>query len=390
MSKRSRWVRIACAVFLVLLLAMPTIQWAARLFPEGSLYGYVDAVPGRPIHPLGAFFGKTLQPWAKEYFDVNLGFRPYLIRTFNEIHFALFRENNRKTVISTSGHGLHSHLGIDYLNAEVKDKAEMENRYRSEAQKMLRAQRAIEARGKYFVVVIATSKTYAYPEELGRRYLVAEGGDILSRAASFGDALKAAEVNVIDSGPVLRKFARDSGVETHPEPGLHWNFYAGCLIARRVLDDARERRFSATPPFDCGKPVYDYRRHMIDFDGLNLLNVWSHGGLKKTSPYPSIVPVKEAAWLPKIVFIGDSFSYQLRMALQQGGVYSKLVMSSYFALRDVDGPAAAGEKPPAAPTIRDQLIEDVLASDIIIVEMADYNVKRFGYGFADYVADKLK
>ena len=389
MSRNSNRVGLARSIFLVALLAMPTIQWATQLFPRGDLYGYTDAIHGPPIGPVGAFFNKTLQPWVKEYFDVNLGFRPFLVRTFNEINFRLFRENHRKTLISIRGHGLHSHLSIDYLNAEVIRRAELENRYRSEAQKLLRAQQMLAARGKYLEVVIATSKSYAYPEELGRRYLVADGDGILSRAASFGDALKAAGVNVTDSGPVLRKFARDSGMETHPAPGLHWNFYAGCKVAQWILDNARARQFPATPNLDCGAPQFEYRRGTVDFDGVNLLNIWSDGGLGKTSAYPSIVPIKESAWRPNIVFIGDSFSYQIRLALQQGGVYSKLVLSSYFALREVDGPATAEEKAPAA-SVRDQLIADVLSSDIVILEMVDYNVSRFGYGFADSIIDRLK
>jgi hypothetical protein len=375
---------------LVLLLALPTIQWATRFVPEGSLYGYTDAIPGPPIQPAGAFFRRTLQPWVKEYFDVNLGFRAFLVRTFNEIHFTLFRENVRKTLISTREHGLHSHLSIHSLNLELRNRVELEKRYRIEAQKLFRAQQLLQARGKYFEVVIATSKTYVYPEELVGRYLVGEGAEIFSRAASFGDALKAAGVNVTDSGPVLRKFAKDSGIETHPAPGLHWNFFSGCIIARRILDNARERRFPATPSFDCGSAQLDYRPKTIDFDGLNLLNIWSDGGLRRTSIYPTIVPIKESVWRPSVVFIGDSFAFQTRLALQEGGVYSKLVMSSYFATREVDGPAAAEEKAPAAPSVRDQLTADVLAGDIIILEMVDYNVPRFGYGFADDIVDKLK
>jgi len=389
MSRLSHRLWLVCCIFLVALLALPTLQWATRLVPEGGLYGYTDAVPGPPIKPAGAFFNKTLQPWVKEYFDVNLGFRAFFVRTFNEITFFLFGETNRLRMVVTREHGIHSHLSINFLNEELTRRAELETRYRAEAQKLLRAQKMLEARGKYLEVVIATSKSYAYPEELGRRYLAGDSDGIFSRVASFGDALREAGVNVVDSGPVLRKFARDSGMETHPVPGLHWNFYAGCLIARRILDNARERRFPATPNLDCGAPQFEVRRHTSDYDGLNLLNIWSNGGLLRKSPHPSIVPIREAAWRPNIVFIGDSFSFQIRLALQQGGIYSKLVLANYFAVREVDGPAAAGETSPAAASVRDQLNADILASDIIILQMVDYNVPRYGYGFADNVIEKL-
>jgi hypothetical protein len=388
LSQRSNRFGLACSIFLVVMLALPSIQWATRLLPEGGLYGYTDAIPGPPIKPVRAFFNKTLQPWVKEYFDVNVGFRPFFVRTFNEITFRLFRETNRMRMVK-SEHGLHSHLSINYLNEELTNRANLEARYRGEALKLLRAQRLLETRGKYFEVVIASSRSYVYPEELGSRYLAGSSAGIFSRVVSFGEALKAAGVNVTDSGPELRRLAGESGMQTHAAAGLHWNFFVGCMMARRVLQNARESRFPATPDLDCGTPRLEYALDAIDHDGLSLLNIWSDGGLLAKSPYPSIVPIKESAWRPSIVFIGDSFSYQMRLALQQGGVYSKLAMSSYFALRQVDGPAVVDEKPSSA-SVRDQLMSDVLASDIIIVEMVDYNVARYGYGFADYVIDKLE
>jgi hypothetical protein len=265
---------------------------------------------------------------------------------------------------------------------------ELKKHFLNEIPKLRELQEILLSKGKYFVVVIGSSKPYVYPEGLGTRFLV--GGDvgIFDRAVSFGDALKGAGVNVIDSGPLLREFRAATGIPTHPESGVHWNYYAGCVVARTLLDKARTSRLVQAPIIDCGSPTFTIPK-MVDNDGLFLMNIWSRGGLTKTSPYPNIRSQVTEGHRSNIVFIGDSFSDQIRYSFQEGKVFSKLTMSNYFRTRAVfeqgsvnaegDGSTAQEE------TIRRELMEDIRFADIVVLQMVDYNVIRWGYGFPDYL-----
>jgi hypothetical protein len=381
-------VGFAFSMTLVTVLALPTLRWLDLRVPDGVLYGYTDEVPPPPTNLMCAFFDKSLQHWVEKYFEVNLGFRPLLIRSFNELNFRFFHEAPKLRLYTTQAHGLYSKMSLESLNDEVVRRKELEERYHIEAEKLLRVQRKLQSQGKYFEVVIGTSKPYVYPNGLGTRYLVGGSESIFERAASFGKVLREAGVNVIDGGPLLREFVAKTGVETHPASGVHWNYYAGCLIASQLLDNIRARQFPKAPMLDCGLPQIA-EPHMIDLDGLLLLNIWSTGGVAKLSPYPKIKRNDDSVWRPNIIFIGDSFSDQIRYALQQSNVYSRLVTSGYFRVREIDDRVAnatvAANIKAEESVIHEALMKDIASSDVIILQMVDYNVQRWGYGFADYI-----
>jgi hypothetical protein len=388
MSRINKIIGFVFSVTLVTVLALPALRWLDLRAPDGTLYGYTDEVPPPPTNAMRAFFDRSLQRWVEKYFEVNLGFRALLIRSFNELNFRFFREAPKLRLYTTSAHGLYSKMSIENLNDEVVRRKVLEERYRIEAEKLLRVQRQLQSQGKYFEVVIGTSKPYVYPDSLGTRYLVGGSAGIFDRAANFGNILREAGVNVIDGGPLLREFATRTGVETHPASGVHWNYYAGCLVARQLFENLRTCQFAEAPMLDCGEPRVA-EPQMVDVDGLLLLNIWSMGGLAKPSPYPTIAKIGEMTWRPNIVFIGDSFSDQIRYALRQANAYSRMVMSGYFREREIDdrveGTTTVADMKADESTIREALMKDIANSDVIVLQMVDYNVGRWGYGFADYI-----
>ena len=380
-------VGLLLSITLVFMLALPTLRWLDIRAPDGKLYGYTDDVSPPPTDLMRAFLDKSLQQWIQKYYEVNLGFRPFLIRSFNELNFRLFQEAPKLRLYNTESHGLYSKMSIDSLNDEIVRRKVLDDLYHVEAEKLLRVQSKLKSQGKYFEVIIGTSKSYVYPNSLGARFLVGGSDGIFERAASFGEILRETGVNVIDGGPLLRDFIARTGIDTHPDSGVHWNYFAGCLVAHQLLDNIRLRQFPDTPLLDCGVPKMD-EPHMVDVDGLLLLNIWSNGGVAKPTPYPLIKRNNDRAWRPNIVFIGDSFSDQIRYALQQANAYSSMIMSGYFRVREVDD-RVAGAITPAdnkadEATVHKALMKDIENSDVIVLQMVDYNVGRWGYGFTDY------
>ena len=371
--------------------ALPSLRWLLRGEPDGALYGYTDTMPARPQNFQAAYFDRSLQRWAERYFDVHLGFRAALIRSFNEVNFALFREAPRLNLFSTPEKGLYSRMSIDSLNGEIRQRSEWQAVYQVHAQKLLRLQALIEAQGKHFQVVIASSKPYVYPDALGDKFLLGGGAQAFARAASFGEALQKQGVHVIDSGPMLRDVMAKTGLQTHPDAGVHWNYYAGCLVARRLIENIRptDNRPGITV-IECLPKLAQPQG--IDADGLSLLNVWSNGGLNAPTPFPQIPkPASSLARQPRMVFVGDSFSDQIRYALKQGGAYSHLVMSGYFRTREVDdalgGTVVAPDNHANEAEVRATLTQDIAASDVVVLQMVDYNVIHLGFGLADYLLE---
>jgi hypothetical protein len=389
--KRVRILGVALSTVLVVALMLPTLRWITLQAPDGSLYGYTNDVPPKPQDMVHGFFNRSFQRWAERYFDVNMGFREKLIRTFNEVNFRLFHEAPRLRLYSTPEHGLYSKMSIDSLNGEVVAHDQLEQRYDIEATKLLRLQQLLKGEGKEFQVVIATSKPYVYPHGLGDRYLVGGSKNVFKRAAGFGDVLRAKGVNVTDGGPLLREFAARTGIETHPNSGVHWNYYAGCIVTRQMLDDVRAREMLNAPRLDCGRPVLA-APHWVDVDGLDLLNIWSNGGIDKPTPYPTItLDTTLQAAMPKLVIVGDSFGDQIRYPLDEAHAYSSIVTSGYFRVRELKDPVtniSVDSDLTIDPAVIHQAVAgDIAQSDLLVLEMVDYNVTRWGYGLADYLLD---
>lgn len=380
------------SIVLVALLTVPTLAWLRNGETKSTLYGYVDKIPERPRDFAASFLDKKWQAWAERHVDVHFGFRTELIRTFNEVLFRVFREMPRLRLYSTPSTGLYSGMSLEYLNREIIQKADREATYAAMAAKLRKVQALLNAQGKEFVVVIAASKPYVYPEGLGSRYLAGGEEQVYQRAASLGRTLERAGVNVIDSARMLRAFRRQANLSTHPRSGVHWNYYAGCLVAEEIIERARAR-FAALQPFGCGIPRYEAPKD-ADIDGLNLMNIWTGGGLVEDTPYPSLLAREPGAWRPAITFISDSFSEEIITPLQQGQVYSKLVNSGYFRVRELDSSGAGRQLThdvnAEVGATRRQVLDDIAASDIVVLQIVDYNLKAEGFDFPEYVLEHAR
>lgn len=394
MRDSSQWASLFLSGLLVVILMLPTLQWLTHCIPEVGLYGYTEALPNRPTEGVKDIFNRNWQHWIEAYFKVNSGFRAFFIRTYNELNFILFREadSTRLKLVTTKTHGLYSNLSTDSLNQMLMHKKKEEESYTKEAKKLLAVQQLLEKQGKYFEVVIASSKAYIYPDELGSRYIFGGTDKLFTRAASFGEVLLAHGVHVIDSGPLLRQWVARTGLETHPVSGLHWNYYAACLTANQMFEQARLDKFPTLSKVDCGTPeVRLSAMNDVNVDGYALLNIWSKAGLIKPTTFPTFGHDTREAWRPKIVFIGDSFSEQIRHALTKVNAYSNIVFSSYFQTRDVYDSAnnliEANGIPPERAQVK--LLSDINDAEIVILEMVDYNISRMGYGFSDFVLKKI-
>jgi len=377
------------ALILVAVLATPAFVWLFMGPPTLALYGYVDKIPDRHADPVKGFFNKSWQEWAGRYVDVHFGLRAVLIKSFNELTFRTFRELPRLRVYSTPEQGLYSGLSLEYINKEILNKAALEKEYAARAAKLRAVQDMLAAQGKQFIVVIAASKPYAYPESLGPRYLAGGSADVFARTASFGAALRQAGVSVIDTAPILRAFRDQRNVPTHPPSGLHWNYYAGCVIAEQLMGQVRAR-FPATQPFSCGQPHYA-PPHDVDIDGLSLMNIWTDGGVSPDAPYPTVTPANAAAWRPSFVFISDSFTDQILSSLWQAHAYARFVNSGYFRARALDDSGNGLQQTHPLDlkfgATQVQVLEDIRRSEVVVLQTVDYNIGNYGYDFPEYMLD---
>jgi hypothetical protein len=82
-NNKPRFAGLVFSAFVVVMLALPALRWSVVRAADGVLYGYSDDVPAKPRNFVRALIDKSFQRWFEKYFNLNLGFRALLIRTFN-------------------------------------------------------------------------------------------------------------------------------------------------------------------------------------------------------------------------------------------------------------------------------------------------------------------
>lgn len=379
-------------LFLALLI-LPTIQYVFHVIPEKALYGYVEKNIVKPENKLTGWFNKDLQRYLESVFDYNIGFKSFGVKLFNEITFRLFGEQQRINIYSTKKHGLYSKMSIDSLNEEYIHHNEITKNYINFSKKIAELQRLLEKNEGHLEIVISSSKPYLHPDGLGKRFLIDSYSKLFAKKACLSCELKKVGVNVLDSRPILRKFYTKTKIDTHPYSGLHWNYYAGCITARALLKHAK-KSLTDMPILTCGKPIYK-KPEMTDKDGLLLLNVLTDVNIEKSNPYPSPTAVFFNNYKPKILIVGDSFMDQMLYSLYQTKAYSNSFVSSYFqtrvALQEAPNPLFGDSTQlPSTNDIQNTIINDALNSDLIVLQMVDYNISRYGYGFVEALISRLK
>lgn len=374
------------AIALMAALMVPLAQMVWRFWPERPLYGYVPPEEAAPRPLLAAVLDGRFQTWAETYISTHVGFRADMLRTFNEAEFRLFGERRNIGVIYDSTLGTYADLQIQYLNGIYDKKDITQQSYARMASKMAVAQAILASKGKYFLNIVAASKTFIYPHPLGTRYLSDDPNFILGRVPNYEKFANEYGVNSIDFDTVIRDMATQQSLPLYSTVGVHWGQYTGCLAAAMAMDKIRSDTRWPMARLDCGVPRMAPAQG-IDTDGLLLMNIWSHDSLLPVLPYPSptAAPTAQQAFHPRVLVIGDSFSGQMIDALLRASILGDLRLLNYFRA------AFAFDNVQSVPVDFDfsaqGLKQELDNRDLIILETVDYNMYREGYGFLDRVIE---
>ncbi len=363
-----------CAGLLVGVVSIPAVQLFFPFVEEKPLLGWVPNGESRPDFTVQSVTDGRFQRWASSYLADHVGFRPTMVRTYNEALYRLTGEAPNIGVFKNDGR-LFTREQILNVGKAYADKESFQKAFQDDAIKLRVIQDNLASKGKYFVVLLAASKPAIYMNAVPRRYFPEGLPDSFSVNGLMADELHNAGVNVIDGSVIMRKM-RGEGIQTHPDSGVHWNYYSGCVIASEILRQAQNHIQGGVAQIGCGEPTYSSPEGADD-DALQLMNIWSDGGVRTNTPKPKLSIEGDTTRLPKLVVVGDSFSWQVISALAYSNSYSTLVYSGYlrsrFAIKPGTGEhlSSEGEDVPQAKIVS-EVANDIDQSDIVVLEQVDY------------------
>lgn len=374
------------AVIYVATLWLPTLQHAFHILPNVPLYGS-EQKPDKPTISVRSWFSGKFQQKYDPWFNYRLGLRPYLVRTYNQIDFALFnmvpKQAGSQVVIGKNGM-LYEYVYVEHYNRPGKAGDQMLGKI---AQRTRRLQDALQQRGIAMLIVIAPSKVELYPENVPDGMLVPGREDRKTSYDSIVPLLDQYGVNYIDGPRLFKEWKNDYPYPLFPLTGVHWNYLGAARITELIMQDLERLTGKKLPQIEIEDVKVDDQIRGTDNDLGELLNVWTCGELLnlwtfKKDAGPQYHPVirrlaDESTYVPDILFVGDSFVHTLNELMDEHMLYRQRDTLYYHKRRFTP------ESPKGAPYNRDlfDMKKDLLGRDALVLEINEYWMPDIGFGF---------
>ncbi len=323
-------------------------------------------------------YQKTYEAWL----NTHVGFRSSMIRLANQVNYTVFHQSvyweEGTRVLLGKDDWLFEGLSVRaYQWPGWRTDAELEEA----VEKLAKLQQLMmKKRGIPMPLVLAPSKPQMYPEHMESthqtRHMNVEES-VFTDYQRVIPLLKSKNVMVSDGHAVLRKLKNEKEHSFFPKSGMHWNDYAAFL----VLLDLRKQ---VNPKLDHSLPLpeitgFEKRSpEREDTDLAKLMNIYTTNAIITDEMYPLVkqpsVPLEQR---PRVLIVGDSFSYQLAYALKQYGMCRDVFIYDYFqTLRSHTGNIIESK----ANISWDQLLSSY---DLILIENVENLIPEFGFGFVD-------
>jgi len=367
------WTYIVMGLFL-LLLWLPLTQTAIRWLPEAPLAG-VEKSPRPPVFRPAAWWDGSLQERFEPWFNAKVGLRGWMVRTYNQIHFALWRR--------FAGSGTKVVLGRNdvlfekaYVDAYQAPRERKERELRDVCHGVRELQDRLAARGIAFLLVIAPSKAEILPEYLPGGMDVAGRRERRSTRERMAPLLDEYGIHHLDAHEWFRQWKTNEGVTLFPRGGTHWNHYAAARVVELTLEALRGQTKRPLPEFRVTGAVTNDRVWGADNDLGELLNLWTCRRFTGPQVHP-VTARTPCDPLPDILLVGDSFVLTLTRVMDEEKLYRKRDTFYYFNRRF----GYPGEVEQALDRRQMDLAAELEGRDAVVIEISEYWLPRIGFGF---------
>ncbi len=353
-------------VALALILIVPAIQTATRVFGEPKLGGYV-APAQKPTFSPGAFMSNQFQDKTELYQKRTFGLRAWFIRCYNQYQFWLFKKTNADGLIHC-GHNLFIGKGyIDAFNGTNYIGYDSINRQLTKL-KLIREH--LQAQHKDILVVIAASKGTFFSQNIPPHLLNQQD---TNNYRAYTAQLKHKGIPFIDFNALFLKWKDTTQYPIYARLGVHWSDYGGYLVA-----DSLVKYIEQTQHLDLPDMVLEHLKLSKPkgpdkdiSDGLNLVfNLKS-----EKYAYPILSYNTHQKDSLSVLIVGDSFFYNLANTNFHNKVFTNSEFWFYNKGRYKD--------PPFDATGLNQFKADADKFDYYILLANEATLHSFAWRFID-------
>ena len=370
---------LIATILFCLALALPLVQLATG-WPEDAPLAGMEAAAAAPAWRRAAWWQGAFQKDFDAWFARRVGFRGALVRTANQIRYALFNElattGGDKVVPGRAGWFYEK----VYVDAFRRGGAAPESELRRRSADVKRLQDRLAQDGIAFLLVIAPSKAEIYPEFLPPEADVAGRPARRSDYQNFIEHLRRDGVQVLDAHRLFAERKRAPGSPPlFARSGTHWNHYGAVLVAARLLEELARLTGAEEPPAVAVVGAVTNRQIASpDNDLGELANLWQRRSLAGRQVHPQ-VEIRPGPDKPAVTFITDSFGAQLITWLQRQRLLARHD-SYWYNQRHYGWP---GREPAAGSAPRGAGPERLAGCDAVVVVQVEVLLPDVGFGFVE-------
>lgn len=373
-TKARKYVLIV--LFLVLIF-FPSMLGLLGVHLGNGLGGVVAAVE-EPDLSVKSVMDGTWQESVEDWTKSELSVREPLIRLGNQFVFSAFNGSGNQYVTIGKDKVIFEDV---YLEAQLQYDQVSEEEIQTLLGKLEQLNRLLEARGQQLVIFLTPMKTYYWEEKSPLLWQWAAPEQDTAPYEKLLGALQDSSLFYYDSIPFVQQLLNE-GVTCWYKTGNHWSEVSAWMVAQDLSDFLEENLGYDFPEWEISSvPSEEPVGWDADvFASLNLL----------MSPYddqyyaPVVQQQEAGSHVPVIFSQGGSFQHQsvLPLLRNSGNVYVYLENTEYF------WNTAEGEEHGTFQAYADlAAVQEILESDLVILEVNQEAIDRMSFGFIDYLLD---
>lgn len=344
----------------------------------GDGLGGVDTVAKKPIFSLSSFADGSFQKAFYNWFDQNLGLRESAVRTDNQINYTLFDEYHKtpSNMIVVGEDGYLNEYG--YVRALNQFDHVNNDDLKYLADQLYQTQELFRSKGKGFVFLITPNKARIMDEYVKDKHKLNDRSHSMHNLERFIPILEEKGINYLSASETFRKWKSEGrGEELFAKVGSHWSEYASCEYSKIIIDSLESELGQNIGEIECEKvPLEEFGER--DQDLLRLMNLWSSKLARNNAYGVSSTIYKTSDYQPNLLFVGDSFMWNIFDHLDGGGLYQSRDMYYYY---NTNSQYPENTKKTIETEPREAWESQILAHDAVVVEINESAIGNTGFGF---------
>lgn len=358
---------------------MPAIQRQGYIFRIAPLNGFIQPAENISLS-INRWFSTEYQTQKEVYIKENIGFRPVFVRSYNQIHYSLFRmAKNPGGVVGEDNYlfltsYIYNYTGENYIGDE---------KILSVAERMKYLQDYFRSKNIIILTLLLPSKASFFPEYIPENYKVFPKSNYSEYCYLF-DSL---QINYIDVNKYFQEIKDKTPYPLFPKNGLHWSSYGMALGMDTLIKKIEFLKNIDLPDMTWDEPIpMEAENKDPDYDAENLMNLYLDLP-RERMPYPKFNFLMDSTKTrARTLVISDSYYWQ---------AYTEHIPHEVF---DWGGfwyycntaRRQENHKEIVTPVAELDLQEELLQQDVIVLFASQATMHLYPYGFDEKAYELFK